>query len=74
MSETQTRAWIAIAERIAAEHPDWSAFVVWARAQQMVYEAARRRWRDRNPLIDVAALEEAYGVSPVLLTVEQLKG
>jgi hypothetical protein len=73
-TEPQTLAAIAAADTLASEHPNWVAFVAWAREQQALYEASRQRWRAQNPAVDVAALEDAYGVSPVVLTIEQLKG
>ena len=74
-TESQTRAALAAAERLASEHPTWIAFVAWARSQQALYEASRREWRAQSPVVDTAALEEAYGVAPVAaLTVEQMKG
>jgi hypothetical protein len=72
-TETQTRAALAAAETLASEHPTWAAFLAWALEQKTLYEASRQQWRAQNPVVDVAALEQAYGISPVVLTVEQLR-
>ena len=63
-TEAEIRAALAQADRVAAEHPEWTAFVAWARQAQALYEASRRQWRAQNPMIDVAALEGDYELTP----------
>lgn len=69
MTEAEIRAYLAHADTIAAEHPSWAAFVVWAARQRALYDASRREWRAQSPAIDVAAVESAYELTPAVLAI-----
>jgi hypothetical protein len=51
----------------------FAEFLAWALGLQAAYERARAARRIHHPLIDVKALEEAYGVAPDILSIAQLK-
>jgi hypothetical protein len=51
----------------------FAEFLAWALGRQAAYERARAAWRIDHPLIDVKALEAAYGVAPDILSIDQLK-
>lgn len=55
---------LATEDKIAAEHPNWPAFLVFALHQRALYDVTRQEWRRQSPLIDVQALEDTYGVGP----------
>jgi hypothetical protein len=74
MSEAAIRAYLAAADRLAAEHPDWLALVIWAARQRALYDASRRQWRGQSPAIDVSAVEGAYDLTPAVLTIRAQLG
>lgn len=74
MTEAQIRALLAAADQIAAEHPDWLAFRVWAQRGRALYDASRRQWRGQSPAIDVAALEASYDLTPAILAIKAQLG
>jgi hypothetical protein len=70
MTEAAIRAALAEADTVAAEHPSWAAFVVWAKRARALYDASRREWRAQSPAIDVAAVESDYDLTPAVLTIQ----
>lgn len=73
-TEAEVRAAVAAAEQLAAEHPNWAAFAVWASRERKLYEASRRAWRAQNPAVDVAAIERDYDLSPAVLAIQARLG
>jgi hypothetical protein len=69
MTEAQIRATLAQDDKLASEHPDWGAFLVWAVRQRALYDASRREWRRQSPALDVAAVESAYELTPAALSI-----
>jgi hypothetical protein len=72
----QTAEQRAAAALAAVQHGQdgmFAEFLAWALGLQDAYERARAVWRIHHPLIDVKALEAAYGVAPDILSIDQLK-
>lgn len=68
------RALIAQDQAAADRTPgEFGAFLRWAAARRAQYALERRAWRDANPLIDVKALEDQYGITADILPIEKLK-
>lgn len=68
------RALIAEDEARAAATPGaFGAFLRWAAGRRAQYARERTAWRRANPLIDVKALEDQYGITADILPIEKLK-